>query len=260
MTVSEFKAKVNNAKDLDFGTIINQSIELFKKSWLQGFLMQLFVMIMMLPFMIILYVPFILTLINQSDSGQLDPNLMDGFFAGFSIVYVIFFMAGVLVIAAIQMALHAAFFRILKSLDEGREVKTSDLFYFMKGQYFGKIVLLMLVAILIAIPAGLFFYIPLIYVLVPISFFTIIFAFNPEWSIGDIIGSAFRLGNKKWILTFGLFLVSYVIIMMLTMMTCGLGSFFVASFMYHPTYYIYKGVVGFDQLRELDKIGQGEIF
>lgn len=260
MTSTEFQSKVANAKALVFGTIFNQSIELYKKSWLQGFLMQLFVMILMLPFMIILYVPFILMIINQSESGQIDPNAMDGFFAGFSIFYILLFMIGVLVIAAIQMALNAAFFRILRSLDQGREVKTSDLFYFMKGQYFGKIVVLMLVTILIAIPAALFFYLPLIYAMVPMSFFTIIFAFNPEWSIGDIVGSAFRLGNKKWLLTFGLFVVSYAAIMILTMVTCGIGSLFVAAFMYHPTFYIYKGVIGFDDLSELDAIGEKEVF
>jgi hypothetical protein len=57
MTPTEFQSKIANAGKMDFGTIFNQSIELFKKSWLQGFLMQLFVVILMLPFIIILYVP-----------------------------------------------------------------------------------------------------------------------------------------------------------------------------------------------------------
>ncbi len=260
MTASEFHSKVANAKDLDFGTIFSQSIELFKKSWLQGFLMQLFVFILILPFMIILYVPFVLMVMNQAESGSMDPNAMDGLFAGFSMIYMLLFLVGVLVIAAIQMALNAAFYRILRSLDEGREVKTSDLFYFMKGQYFGKIVLLMLVVVLIAIPAALFFYLPLIYVMVPLSFFSIIFAFNPEWSIGDIVSSGFRLGNKKWLLTFGLFVISYAAIMVLSFVTCGLGGLFLAPFMFHPIYFIYKGAIGFDDLSELDRIGEREFF
>lgn len=260
MTPSEFQSKVANAPDLDFGTIFNQSIELFKKSWLQGFLMQLFIFILVLPFMIILYVPFVLMIINQTESGQLDPSSMDGFFAGFSILYILLFFIGLLVIAAMQMALNAAFFRILRSLDEGREVKTSDLFYFMNGRYFGKILLLMLVTLLIAVPAALFFYLPLIYVMVPISFFSIIFAFNSAWSIGDIVSSGFRLGNKKWLLTFGLFVVSYAAIMILSFVSCGLGGLFLAPFMYHPIYFIYKGTVGFDHLSELNKIGETEIF
>lgn len=259
MTTSEFQSKLDNAKALDFGTIFNQSIELFKKSWLQGFLMQLFVMILMLPFFIILYVPLIFMMINQSESGQFDPNTVDNVFSGFSVFYMFLFLVGILVIAVIQMALNAAFFRILKSLDEGREVKTSDLFYFMKGKFFGKIALLILVTILIAIPAALFFYLPLIYAMVPLSFITIIFAFNPEWSIGDVVGSAFRLGNKKWLLTFGLFVISYAAIMILTMISCGLGSLFFAPFMFHPIYYIYKETVGFEDLSELNRIGEKEI-
>ncbi|OBX23012.1 hypothetical protein LX77_03276 [Gelidibacter algens] len=260
MTPTEFQSKIANARALDFGTIFNQSIELFKKSWLQGFLMQLFVVILMLPFIIILYVPLFMSLAAQSESGQVDPNAMNSFFAGLSIVYILMFIIGILVIGAIQVSLNAAFFRILRNLDEGREVKTSDLFYFMKGEYFGKILLLMLVTILISIPAALLFYLPLIYVMVPLSFFAIVFAFNPEWSIGDIVSSSFRLGNNKWMLTFGLLVVCYIIMMILTVMTCGLGSLFLAPFMFHPIYYIYKGTVGFEDLSELNQIGDSEVF
>lgn len=260
MTPTEFQSKIANASKMDFGTIFNQSIELFKKSWLQGFLMQLFVMILMLPFIIILYVPLIMTLVAQSESGQVDPNAMDGFFAGLSVVYILLFIVGILVIGAIQVCLNAAFFRILRTLDEGKEVKTSDLFYFMKGEYFGKVFLLMLVTVLISIPAALLFYLPLIYVMVPLSFFAVVFAFNPEWSIGDIVSSSFRLGTKKWLLTFGLLVVSYIMIMILAIVTCGLGSLFLAPFIFHPIYYIYKGTVGIEDNSELNQIGETEVF
>lgn len=260
MTTSEFQSKVANANALDFGTIFNQSIELFKKSWIQGFLMQLFLMLLFLPFFLMLYLPVIFTIISQSEAGEYNPNSLDAVFSGFSMFYMLLFLVGVLVIAVIQMALNAAFFRILRSLDEGREVKTSDLFYFLKSKYFGKMALLIFVIILIAIPAALFFYLPLIYVSIPLSFISIIFAFNPEWSIGDIVGSAFRLGNKKWLLAFGLFVLSYFAIMILTLMTCGLGSLFLASFMYHPIYCVYKEVIGFEYSSELDRIGETEIF
>lgn len=258
MTPQEFQSKVANARELDFGTIFNQSIELFKKSWLHGFLMQLFVMILMLPLIIVLYVPMIMMLIAQSESGQMDPNAMSGLFAGFSIVYILLFCVGVLAVGGIQVALIAAFFRILSHLDQGQMVKTSDMFFFLKGRYLGKIFLLMFVTILIALPAVLFFYLPFIYVMVPMSFFSLVFAFNPEWSIGDIVGSSFRLGNKKWVLTFGLLLVSYVAVMVLSMVSCGLGGLFFAPFMYHPIFYIYKGTVGFDDLSELNRIGERE--
>jgi uncharacterized membrane protein len=196
----------------------------------------------------------------QSESGQVDPNAMDGLFAGLSVVYILMFLVGILVIGAIQVCLNAAFFRMLRNLDEMREVKTSDLFYFMKGEYFGKVLLLMLATILISIPAALLLYLPLIYVMVPLSFFAVIFAFNPEWSIGDIVISSFRLGTKKWLLTFGLLVVCYILMMVLAVVTCGLGSLFLAPFMFHPVYYIYKGTVGFEDSNELNQIGEREIF
>ena len=234
MTPTEFQSKIADAKDLDFGTIFNQSIELFKKSWLQGFLMQLFVMILMVPFFIILYVPLVMVLVSQSGSGTFDSDAVSGIFAGLSLLYVVLISVGILIIGVIQVALTAAFFRILRSLDANLTVKTSDLFYFMKGQYLSKILLLILVTVLIAIPAALFFYLPFIYVLVPMSFFSIVFAFNPEWAIGDIVSSSFRIGNKKWLLTFGMLFISYVAISILTMITCGLGGIVLAPFMYHP--------------------------
>lgn len=260
MTPSEFQLKVSNAKKLDFGTIISQSIELFKKSWLQGFLLQLFVMILVLPFFIVLYVPIIMLAVSQAESGNFDPDDMNGLFEGFSVLYLIVLFIGIFIIGVVQVALTSAFFRILKTLDQGGEVKTSDLFYFLKKQYVGKILVLMLASILIAIPAVLFFYLPFIYVFVPMSFFLIVFSFNPEWTVGDVVGNSFRIGNKKWLLTFGLFLISYMAITVLSFVSCGLGSLFLAPFLYHPIYFIYKETIGFDDVSELDQIGKDTVF
>ncbi len=77
MTTSEFQSKVANANALDFGTIFNQSIELFKKSWIQGFLMQLFLMLFFLPFFLMLYLPVIFTIISQSQAGEYNPNSLE---------------------------------------------------------------------------------------------------------------------------------------------------------------------------------------
>lgn len=260
MTPSEFQIRVANAKGLDFGTIFNQSIELFKKSWLQGFLMQLFVMILMIPFFLILYVPLIMSLVSQSETGQFEPDSVNGVFAGLSIAYILLFIIGIVIVGGIQVALTASFYRILRNLDYGEQVKTSDLFYFLKGEYLGKILLLMLASVVIALPAVILFYLPFIYVIVPMSFFTALYAFSPNWSVSDIVGSSFRIGNKKWLLTFGFLVVTYIMVMIIGMVTCGLGSLFLAPFIYHPIYFIYKHTVGFDELSELDKIGQEVVF
>ena len=92
------------------------------------------------------------------------------------------------------------------------------------------------------------------------SFFLIVFSFNPEWTVGDVVGNSFRIGNKKWLLTFGLFLISYMAITVLSFVSCGLGSLFLAPFLYHPIYFIYKETIGFDDVSELDQIGKDTVF
>ncbi|WNH09058.1 hypothetical protein [Thalassobellus suaedae] len=44
-TLDGLLKKIDNAPALDFGTIINDCVELYKKVWLKGFLMVLFIVI-----------------------------------------------------------------------------------------------------------------------------------------------------------------------------------------------------------------------
>ena len=54
-TINYINEKLNSAKELDFGTIFNEAIELFKKTWVHGMLAQLFIIIIMLPFITVSY-------------------------------------------------------------------------------------------------------------------------------------------------------------------------------------------------------------
>ncbi len=254
-TLSYLLEKINIAKELDFGTIFSQSIELFKKTWLQGFLLQLFTFIVMLPLIIILYVPLITMLIAESQNGDSSTGVYSDFFAGMSILYVLIVIIGMFVLGAVSVALNAAFFRIMKKLDFNESVTTSDFFYFLKGKYLSKTFMIMLVSILIAIPSVLLCYVPLLYVMVPMSFFAIIFAFNPELSVGDIVKVSFKLGNKKWLLTFGLIIVASIVAQIVGFILCGIGVLFTAAFVYHPVYLIYKDVIGFGNDSEIEEIG-----
>lgn len=254
-TINSLLEKIAAAKELDFGTIFSESIELFKKTWLQGFLLQLFTLLVMLPLIIVLYAPLIGMAIAQQENGYSDPEAFTDFFAGMSILYILFVIVGIFVLGAISVALNAGFYRIMKKLDYNEQVITSDFFYFVKGKYLSKTFMIMLVTILIAIPAAFLCYIPLIYAIVPLSFFALIFAFNPEFSVGEVVKASFKLGNKKWLISFGLFFVSYLLILVLTMLTCGLGSLFLSPFMYHPTYLIYKKVIGFEGTSAIEEIG-----
>lgn len=254
-TISSLLEKIASAKELDFGTIFGQAIELFKKTWLQGFLLQLFTLIVMLPLIIVLYVPLIGMIIAQQESGYNDNEVFTSFFAGMSILYILFVIVGVFVLGSISVALNAAFYRIIKKLDYNEQITTSDFFYFIKGKYLSKTFVLMLVTILISIPAALLCYIPLIYVIVPISYFTLIFAFNPELSVGDIVKASFKLGNKKWLISFGLIIVASLLAQIVGFLLCGIGVLFTATFVYHPTYLIYKHILGFDDNDAIEEIG-----
>ena len=254
-TITNLLEKIERAKELDFGTILNESIELFKKTWLQGFLLYLFTIIVMLPLIIVLYIPLVGMMIAQQESGYTDNEAFSNFFGGMSILYVLFVVVGVFVLGAISVALNAGFFRIMKKLDYNEKVETTDFFYFIKGKYLSKTFMLMLISILISIPAALLCYIPFIYVIVPMSYFAVIFAFNPEFSVGEIVNVSFKLGNKKWLLTFGLIIVASLLSQIVGFLLCFVGLFFTATFVYHPTYLIYKKVVGFDENNLIEETG-----
>ncbi len=247
-TLKELFEKIDNAKELDFGTIFSDSIELFKKTWVQGLLLQLFTLIIMLPIIIIFYIPLIgLMITQQENGGYYDPELYNTFFTSMSLLYVFVLVVGVVLLSTLSVALNLGFFRIMKKLDHNEQVLSKDFFYFFKANHLANILALILIMVIIAIPSALLCYIPLIYVMVPLSFVTVIYAFNEDLSVLDVIKASFKIGNKKWLLTFGLLIVIYLCVVFLTIITCGIGSLFLNSLMYHPIYLVYKKVVGFDE-------------
>ncbi|GAA3648028.1 hypothetical protein [Flavivirga jejuensis] len=254
-TINSLLEKIENAKALDFGTILNESIELFKKTWLQGFLLQLFTIILVMPLIVVLYLPLIGVLIAQQEGDTSGFESFNGFFVGMSLLYVLIVIVGVFVFAAISVALNAAFFRIMKKLDYNEAVTTSDFFFFVKAKHLSKIFVLMLASFGIAILAALLCYFPIFYVIIPLSYFSLMYAFNPELSVGEIVKASFKLGHKKWLITFGVIMVASMLSQLVGFLLCGVGIFFTASFVYHPTYFIYKKVIGFKRTDAIDEIG-----
>ncbi|MFH4964429.1 hypothetical protein V8G69_05440 [Gaetbulibacter sp. M235] len=251
-TVENILERISNAKQLDFGTIFSDSIELFKKTWLQGFLLQIITILIMLPLIIVIYIPIFTMILAQSENGYMDSDPFFGFFEGMSILYILFIVVAVFALTTLSFVLNAGFFRIMKKLDFNETVATADLFYFFKAKYFNTTFLLMLATIGIAICAALLCYLPIFYVMVPLSFFTLVFAFNPEMSVGDIVKVSFKLGNKKWLLVFGLIIVSSILAQIVGMLMCFVGVLFTAPFVYHPTYIIYKEVIGFEENNNIE--------
>lgn len=254
-TAQSLKEKINNAQKLDFGTLIDQIIALYKKVWVQGLLLFIFNVIIMLPIIIVVYVPLIIATIAQSESGDYNPDFMTDVFAGLSVIYILGIIVLFVVLISFVAALNAGFYKIIKQADYDSPVSTSDFFYFVKKKYLLKLLVLMILSTVIAALSAVFCYVPLIYTMVPISFFLIFFTFNPELSISDIFELSFKLGTKKWLITFGLLIVIGIVITIIGTLSCGLGYLFSTPFSYLPIYVVYKQVVGFEERDEIYKIG-----
>lgn len=250
MNLIQLQTKINNAKDLDFGTIFNQSIELFKKVWLQGLLTVIITAAMMIPFYFLMYMPLIAMGVMSPDSfepgNETNFLIMFPFFI-FMVVFLFFAMT-------ISYAMQASFFRLCMQKDLGIPA-SDDYFHFFKKQYIPKILKISLAALGISILAAMLCGLPLIYAMVPVSFFSIMFAFNPELSASEIIKASFALGNKKWLLAFGLTIVASILAQIVGMLMCLIGVLVTSSFVYLPLYHIYKEVIGFEDSNEIHQIG-----
>jgi len=253
MTFLEIQAKIDIAPALDFGDIINQSIELFKKVWLKGFIVVLIIMLLAFG------VGFIFGLIGLAQG----PNFFDGSFNSNELfnwfsINAIYSIPQTIIVSSFTIAMVGAFYRICREQESGTSAQ-DDYFYFFKREYSGKLLLLGILYTLIATVAQLLFFIPYIYAFVPLSYFSIIFANNPDLGETEIIKASFRLGNKKWLLTFGTMFITGIL-GMLGILACGIGVLFTISIVYLPVYLIYKQVVGFDNMDEIDSIGENQAF
>ncbi len=238
MKYAELEKKIELAKDLSFGEIFQRSIELFKKTWLQGLIMLLLTFVCIIPFYLIIYFPLGIAgyLSSQGNLNHSEPN---GFLIVMSVVGMLILIT---VVFAIGIALKAAFYRIIKNKDFNLST-TDDYFFFFKKAYLGKLFTLTLAFMGILTAAILVFVLPLFYVIVPLSLAQVIFALNPELSVGEIFKASFKLGNKKWLLTFGLLIVSSFLAQFVGLLACGVGIILTASFALIPVYFIYKDVV-----------------
>lgn len=248
-TIESLLQKIDGAKDLDFGTIFSESIELFKKTWLQGFVILLITMLLMLPFYILMYAPLIASGMldpNALNNGQIDVSVMIPFYA----LMVVVVFAGMI----IGFGLKAAFFRICKQKDLN-ELSKDDYFYFFKKPYLGKTIKLGAISFGLMIGAYILCFFPVIYMIVPIAIINVIYAFNPDISASDIVKAGFKLGNKKWLITFGLTFVAGFLASIVGMIMCFVGVLVTASFAYIPVYFIYKKTIGFDERSAIDEIG-----
>lgn len=242
--------KIQNAKELDFGDIFNKSIELFKKVWLQGLVMLLITIAFMIPFYLIMYLPLLAMGIIDPESlqqgGEPNWNLLIPFY----IVMLVFSF----LIVIVTFGLKSAFYKICKMKDLN-ESGTDDYLYFFKKPYLKKTIKLAAMAFGISLLAVLLCVLPIIYVMIPVTLINVVYAFNPDLSASNIVNASFKLGNKKWLITFGLIIVAGILAQFVGMIMCFVGVMVTAAFAYLPVYFIYKDSIGFNESNVIDEIG-----
>ncbi len=254
MGANQLMKRIENSNPIDFGTVFNKSIELFKKVWLQGFIHLLISMVIVIPLGVILYAPIMALVgvegVRESYGGY--PDQFEELSIGLVILFVILAIIVSIVASAFQFGIMAHFYRVCKQVDMG-ENENLNYFMFFKGEYLKKIVILSITAFGISLLATLVCVIPLFYVLVPLQILGAMFAFNADLSTSDLVKASFKFGNKIWLTAFLLIFISALLAELVGVVMCFIGIFFTASFVYLPMYYLYKEGIGFESDFKLEK-------
>lgn len=240
MYLESYLHRINSRPDLEFGSIFSRTIELFKKVWLQGMLTLLLTMVTILPFYAILYIPMIA-------AGITDPQAIQNNEMPPMVGIAMGILAPVITIGitTFGLALNAAFLKICKQKDLD-EQSADDYFFFFKEGRLGKVFILALYTFGIAILGMLACGIGIFYVMVPLSLLPAFLAFSEELTALDMVKASFALGNKNWLVIFGLVFVT-AIVAELGFLLCCVGILFTAMLGKVPVYFMYKDGVGFEE-------------
>jgi cell division protein FtsL len=252
MTESELNSRIERSSNPDFGDILSKSFELFKKTWEQTLYHALVTIAVVLPVILITYLPYILFMFYLSGTesanyyneynylDQQDPAVV----IPVLVVYFLVFFLVILLVQAVAYGITAHYLKVLKKVDTGSSEDTGGYFSCIKGNFI-KLFVLSLATFGISILATLLCVVPLFYVMVPLQLVVVFFAFNPGLSVSKLIKLSFKLGNKFWLTVFGLIIIAGMIAQ-LGILLCFVGILFTAYFVHIPMYYVYKDTVGFE--------------
>ncbi len=266
-TFEVLQDKIEKAKALDFGELINKIFDLFKKTWLNGFFLLLITVIILTPVFIVFYMPMYTSIMEQIQSGGYDPSNFNDLVKKQQGEFKYMILGFTFLVSFISTALTAGFYRLIKNVDHGEESNFSMIFYFFKGKYLGKIFTIAAFSLMVALlgfvlelflPQNIAAFIKVVIslpLMVYTSLFIVFLAFNPDLDMSSIFSLSFNLGTKKWLLILGLLLVTYII-GVLGIVACFVGIMFTMAIVYLPAYIIYKDVVGFNTVDDLDLIGE----
>jgi hypothetical protein len=210
-------------------------------------------MVLVLPFLLILYIPMIFLGITNPVSlkDSLDFDGLSGIVVVASVLLFVMFFIGM---GAVSLGMKAAFYIIVRDKDLGLNL-ADDYFFFLKKQYLKKTIGLSLAILGIFLLAYMLFVLPIFYVIVPVYFMVIIYALNPDMPNSEILKAGFQLGNKKWFLSFGLLFVAGILSGVVGFLLCFIGVYVTQQFIDLPCYHVYKEVIGVSESNLIDEIG-----
>jgi len=238
MNFTAISGKISESNPLDFGSIFSKSIELFKKVWVQGFVIVLLTLVIIIPFYILMYIPMIIAGVTDPEmlrSEEIPPEVF--------LPMIIIMPFVILGITVVSLMLNAAFLRICKIKDLDLS-EPDNYFHYFKKEYVSTVIVLSLLSLglmllgLLACGLGVF------YMVVPISLFPAFLAFDKELSAMEILKSSFALGNRNWLVIFGLIIVMGIVAE-LGVLLCFVGVLFTAMLAKIPIYFMYKDSIGF---------------
>jgi len=237
MNFTNLSERIKQSPPVEFGTVFNNSVELFKKVWLQGFLTLVLTFVSILPFYLLIYLPMIA--MGISDPDVFEQQEIPPAFAGLMSLIAPIFSVGAMTVG---ICLNAAFLRICRKYDLN-EMGRDDYFYYFKKQYLIKALILSLIMLGLSLLGVLTCGLGIVYLVVPMSLFPAFFAFDKELTALEIVKAGFALGNKNWLMIFLLVIVAGLVAQ-LGVILCLVGVFFTAMFSKIPIYFIYKDTVG----------------
>ena len=254
MTFENIRLAVRSKSPISIGTLFGESLALFQKVWLQGLLLQVLTILVLYGLTIILYIPMLGAVFVMDESSSMEdamPVII------FTVVLFLFYVFVFLAVMVFQVGLIAAFYRILRLRDRGLTAEKGVNFgMFFKKKYLLKLILIGIINLVMISIAGVLFVVPALFVIIPIQFVILFFAFHPDLSLKELYILAFSLGTIKWGSTFvvfaGLFILSLAGVFL-----CFFGVLATVSIGLIPVYLVYKEVVGFREVEdEIESIGR----
>lgn len=253
MSYFQIVSKIEKGIPIDFGNVLSKSFDLFKKVWLQGFLHLIIVIAITLPMIAIVFSPLMLLSVGESYTTDFDID-DPAFSITLIIAMIICGVIAVILTTTIAIGTLSGFYYICKEADMMGDTNAGYFFRYLSKKYFLKTLGLGAAYIGIMILGYACCFLPLLYLMVPLSLFTVVYAFNPDFTISEIINISFKMGNKNWFMLFGLAVVGGMIAQ-LGILLCGIGLLFTMCFTHLQLYYVYKDTIGFDSDAEINEIG-----